>query len=753
MDREIMYDSDDDDIGEDLDDLRRACIVSDSDSNSGGVLQSDSENEDDFEMLRSVKTQLASSPDHPMGLSSLPSDSDSQDDFEMLRSLKRQLALPMDQEDEDDETLFAICKRFSSYENSGVEGTLMNESSPKQVHASCNEPSSEILSRSNTCESFSEDLEASVEPPLTLASASSSTFPESAQAFVDAIRKNRSYQKFLRSKLGEIEATIEKNEKLQKDVKIIDGFAVSCKRRMKQHAFSQGKDPRFELISIRRPRTHDSSEGTGEKTSPLTLGPLENPCVASYRMALEEYPVSVCRTNWSAKENEDLAKGLRQQLQETLIREATERSSDLEGCSDDIDSILESVSNLEITPEMIRQFLPKVNWDQLDIKNRSAAECEARWMSSEDPLINQGPWTAAEDDYIRLVTQNKSVTEWLDVAVSLGTNRTPFQCLARYQRSLNTDILRREWTPEEDHQLRAAVGLFGEKDWQSVANEIEGRTGTQCSNRWNKSLVPSRKRVGKSNSKEAKWSSEEDKRLRVALTFFGAKNYNKIAQFVPGSWKDSLDPRLNFGSWTEEEVTKYNEAVKEHGDSNWSKVAAHVYSRTSKQCSRRWETLNPHLKLLKREAMRLRREATIGNFVDRESERPLLVASDFLALAERSFESEPVLKKKRKTRSKKADAEGESEAVCADTERQPKRRRKGLERCSGDVCRQENGTEETGKEKKQRRKCKAVAGTSSDNSTVTTNSNCSQVKVGIEKLKPRRKVSAVVPIENQDAPN
>lgn len=176
--------------------------------------------------------------------------------------------------------------------------------------------------------------------------------------------------------------------------------------------------------------------------------------------------------------------------------------------------------------------------------------------------------------------------------------------------------------------------------------------------RWKKSLVPSRKRVGKSNSKEAKWSSEEDKRLRVALTFFGAKNYNKIAQFVPGRtqsqcrarWKDSLDPRLNFGSWSEEEITKYNEAVEEHGVSNWPKVASHVYSRTSKQCSRRWETLNPHLKYLKREAVRLRREATIGNFVDRESERPHLVASDFLALAERSFEPEPVLKKKRKTR-------------------------------------------------------------------------------------------------------
>ncbi|KAL0873765.1 hypothetical protein Bca101_023470 [Brassica carinata] len=716
MDRQSMYESDGDDDDEDLEDLedlRRACIVSG--SNSGGGFPSESENEDDFEMLRSIKSQ----------------------------------------DEKDDDTLLAICKRFSSYDNSGVEGSLMNDSSPekknKQVHATCNEPSTELLSRSNTCESFSEDIEAgntSTEPPRTL-SASSSTFPESAQAFVDAIRKNRSYQRFLRTKLGGIEATIEKNEKLQKDVKIIDDFTVTCKRRMKQQAFSQGKDPRFELISARKVRTHDSSEGNGEKT----LGPLENPCVASYRMALGEYPVSVCRTNWSAKENEDLAKGLKQQLQETL-------SSDLEGCSDDIDAILESVSNLDITPEMIRQFLPKVNWEQLDIKNRSAAECEARWMSSEDPLINHGPWTAAEDDYIRLVTQNKSVTDWFDVAVSLGTNRTPFQCLARFQRSLNTDILRREWTPEEDDQLRAAVGLFGEKDWQSVANEMDGRTGTQCSNRWKKSLVPSRKRVGKLNSKEAKWSSEEDKRLRVALTFFGAKNYNKIAQFVPGRtqsqcrarWKDSLDPRLNFGSWSVEEITKYNEAVKEHGDSNWPKVASHVHSRTSKQCSRRWETLNPHLMLLKKEAMRLRREATIGNFVDRESERPHLVASDFLALAERSFDQEPALKKKRKARQKKADAECESEAVCADTETQPKRRRKGLERCPGDVCRQANGTEDNGKEKKQRRNRKAVAGTSSsDNSTLTT--NCSQVKVGIEKLKPRRRVSAVVPIDSQDAPN
>lgn len=155
MNRESLYKADDDDdddeeddIGEDLEDLRRACMVSEANSDEvaaktdsvgadgggGGGIPSDSENEDDFEMLRSIKSQLASSTNlcsgPPMGLS-VPSDSESEDDFEMLRSIKSQLALSMDMcvppmglsddEDEDDafETLRAIRRRFSAYENFG----------------------------------------------------------------------------------------------------------------------------------------------------------------------------------------------------------------------------------------------------------------------------------------------------------------------------------------------------------------------------------------------------------------------------------------------------------------------------------------------------------------------------------------------------------------------------------------------------------------------------------------------------------
>ena len=55
--------------------------------------------------------------------------------------------------------------------------------------------------------------------------------------------------------------------------------------------------------------------------------------------------------------------------------------------------------------------------------------------------------------------------------------------MARYQRSLNACILKREWTVDEDAQLRTAVEDFGEGNWQLIASVLQGRTGTQCSNR------------------------------------------------------------------------------------------------------------------------------------------------------------------------------------------------------------------------------------------------------------------------------
>lgn len=52
------------------------------------------------------------------------------------------------------------------------------------------------------------------------------------------------------------------------------------------------------------------------------------------------------------------------------------------GNSNDLDNILLSIKHLDITPDNMREFLPKVNWEQLAsmyVAGRSGAECEARY--------------------------------------------------------------------------------------------------------------------------------------------------------------------------------------------------------------------------------------------------------------------------------------------------------------------------------------------------------------------------------------
>ncbi|GKV05129.1 hypothetical protein SLEP1_g17171 [Rubroshorea leprosula] len=324
-----------------------------------------------------------------------------------------------------------------------------------------------------------------------------------------------------------------------------------------------------------------------------------------------------------------------------------------DGCN--LDNILASIKDLEITPERIREFLPEVNWDQLALvyaPGRSGAECEARWLhimccskklalqmsmtdnqghlyhlvmkasvvigsqmtvmlsflmffqpesvclhyllpfilmhvvthyrwlNHEDPLINRSPWTAEEEKNLLFIIQEQGIANWHDIAVSLGTNRTPFQCLSRYQRSLNACILNREWTKEEDDKLRLAVEAFGERDWQSAASALTGRTGTQCSNRHLYCYMQMEKITSSNQAKSGQMVQCRER------------------------WVNSLDPSLSRSKWSEEEDLRLEAAIEEHGYC-WSKVAACMPSRTDNQCWRRWKVLHPDRMPLLQEARRI----------------------------------------------------------------------------------------------------------------------------------------------------
>ncbi|XP_071903435.1 uncharacterized protein [Coffea arabica] len=629
----------DDGFDEDMEALRRACLLTGT-------------NVDDLENPCSPSPAVTATTSGAAATTGSDSDADdAEDDLELVRNIQKRFAIvtdnalepltleplysihPSANEDDDFETLRAIQRRFFAYSEGGL-GESTEVVSHKPENSNLQEESPSYLDKINNA---TKDIEA-------CSKVNAGTQPSDfTEAFVDAIKKNRSCQKLIRSKLLHIETRIEELKKLKERVKILKDFQATCRKRVGQ-ALSQKKDARVQLISV--PKLSANVQLSQKKSSPMQYGPAENSQVANYREALEKFPVSVIRNKWSKEEREKLSNGVKQQFQKMLLQRSVDLLSDGDGSfddSDNLDSIVASIRDLDITPDKMRQFLPKVNWDELAsmyLPGRSGAECQARWLNCEDPLINQNSWTSTEDKNLLHVVQQKGLSNWIDIAVSMGTNRTPFQCLARYQRSLNASIIKREWTEEEDNQLRAAVEAFGESNWQVVASAMEGRIGTQCSNRWMKSLHPARQRVGK-------WTPEEDKRLKVAVMLFGPKTWKKIARFVPGRtqvqcrerWVNCLDPSLNRNDWTQEEDSKLKAAIEEHGYC-WSKVAACVPPRTDSQCRRRWKVLLPHEVPWLQAAKKMQRAALISNFVDRESERPGLLPSDFVPLPEITCTSE-----------------------------------------------------------------------------------------------------------------
>ncbi|XVF53813.1 hypothetical protein PTKIN_Ptkin05aG0129100 [Pterospermum kingtungense] len=651
-----------DGFDEDMESLKKACLLTGTDLNDLQITTADNDR--------------PSTSDAAAVASPASADSGSDDDVELFRSIRSRFALSEDvceplsmkplytlppDDDDDYETLRVIQRRFSAYATNDTWKNSTEDHMEKRGPIYMTSTSLEDATCNNIGERFQDYEKADnifhfssdnveIQPDgllqwnqsdvneLSTMADKSSRFPKSAELLIDAIKKNRSYQKFLRSKLSQIEVKIEENKKLKERVKILKDFQVSCKK-ITGRALSMKKDPRIQLISARKSRTSKDLE----------------------------------RKKWSREERENLEKGIRQQFQERALQVSVDWLSSADGSPGDgsnLDDVIATVKDLEITPVRIREFLPKVNWDQLAslyVKGRSGAECETRWLNHEDPLINRNPWTAEEDKNLLFIVQERGIGNWFDIAVSLGSNRTPFQCLARYQRSLNACILKREWTEEEDDQLRIAVEVFGECDWQSVASTLKGRTGTQCSNRWKKSLHPTRERIGR-------WKCDEDKRLKVAVMLFGPKNWRKIAEVVPGRtyvqcrerWVNSLDPALNMGVWTEEEDLRLEAAVEEHGYC-WSKIATCMLSRTDNQCWRRWKTLHPEEVPLLQEARRIRKATLISNFVDRESERPALGPNDFnFSLPMISPATEPKNtnlpnKRKGKQRGRKPESEKESD--------------------------------------------------------------------------------------------
>lgn len=124
---------------------------------------------------------------------------------------------------------------------------------------------------------------------------------------------------------------------------------------------------------------------------------------------------------------------------------------------------------------------------ETDVETLAITSRSASPSKSGLPSHRSKAWTLEADERIRQEvefqkrTGNGSV-HWSVVASKVG-DRTGVQCQARWAEVLDQNIRKGRWSSEEDRLLRLGNRKFG-NSWSKIAEVVQSRTQRQCRSRW-----------------------------------------------------------------------------------------------------------------------------------------------------------------------------------------------------------------------------------------------------------------------------
>lgn len=147
-----------------------------------------------------------------------------------------------------------------------------------------------------------------------------------------------------------------------------------------------------------------------------------------------------------------------------------------------------------------------------------------------------GRWTKMEDRLLKEAVDRVGPKNWKAISQDyLGGKRSDVQCLHRWQKVLRPGLVKGPWTKEEDDTIIRCVNA-GITKWSEIAENIAGRIGKQCRERWFNHLDP--------NIKKGAWSEQEDNILLTEQKKLGNR-WCKIASYLPGRSENAVKNRWN----------------------------------------------------------------------------------------------------------------------------------------------------------------------------------------------------------------
>ncbi|XP_077226167.1 transcription factor MYB3R-2-like [Tasmannia lanceolata] len=164
----------------------------------------------------------------------------------------------------------------------------------------------------------------------------------------------------------------------------------------------------------------------------------------------------------------------------------------------------------------------------------------------------KGGWTEMEDSALTKAVTMHNGKNWKKIAECFP-GRSDVQCLHRWQKVLNPELIKGPWTKEEDDCIIGLVEKYGCKKWSIIAKSLPGRIGKQCRERWHNHLNPAIK-------KDA-WTKEEEVALIRAHQLYGNK-WAEIARFLPGRADNSIKNHWNCS--VKKKLDSYSEDLYDH---------------------------------------------------------------------------------------------------------------------------------------------------------------------------------------------